>query len=158
MSGNIRLQSSQLAEPLWTDPGIKSGISVRELISTLKKKKKKPRRRTNGRTFPQNPRKRAKSHQVNIYIVFPPSSPKSFSLSPQASLRPQIFPPSPQVLPSVFTCLHTSRSLWRHARPPLSGTLLFVYKKSLSHEPFPRSPTTPRQPPSRFYLLLPRSL
>ena len=26
---------------LWTDPGIKSGISVRELISTLKKKKKK---------------------------------------------------------------------------------------------------------------------
>ena len=25
------------AEPLWTDPGIKSGISVRELISTLKK-------------------------------------------------------------------------------------------------------------------------
>ena len=27
---------SQLAEPLWTDPGIKSGISVYELISTLK--------------------------------------------------------------------------------------------------------------------------
>ena len=31
-------QSSQLAEPLWTDPGQKSGISVCELISTLKKK------------------------------------------------------------------------------------------------------------------------
>ena len=31
-------QSSQLAEPLWTNPGIKSGISVCELISTLKKK------------------------------------------------------------------------------------------------------------------------
>ena len=30
-------QSSQLAEPLWTDPSLKSGISVRELISTLKK-------------------------------------------------------------------------------------------------------------------------
>ena len=29
--------SSQFAEPLWTDPGIKSGIGVRELISTLKK-------------------------------------------------------------------------------------------------------------------------
>ena len=27
-------QSSQLAEPLWTDSGLKSGISVRELIST----------------------------------------------------------------------------------------------------------------------------
>ena len=33
-------QSSQLAEPLWTDPGIKSGNSVCELISTSKKKKK----------------------------------------------------------------------------------------------------------------------
>ena len=33
-SGNTQPQSSQLAEPLWTDPGIKSGISVRELIST----------------------------------------------------------------------------------------------------------------------------
>ena len=40
MSGNNRPQSSQLAESLWTDPGLKSGISVRELISTLKKKKK----------------------------------------------------------------------------------------------------------------------
>ena len=34
-----RSQSSQLAEPLKTDAGLKSGISVRELISTLKKKK-----------------------------------------------------------------------------------------------------------------------
>ena len=40
-SGNTRSQSSQLAEPLWTDPGLKSGISLHELISTLKKKKKK---------------------------------------------------------------------------------------------------------------------
>ena len=32
-SGNTRPQSSQLAEPLWTDPGVKSGISVHELIS-----------------------------------------------------------------------------------------------------------------------------
>ena len=34
-------QPPQLAEPLWTDPGLKSGISARELISTQKKKKKK---------------------------------------------------------------------------------------------------------------------
>ena len=40
-SGNTRLQSSQLAEPLWTDPGLKNGISVRELISALKKKEKR---------------------------------------------------------------------------------------------------------------------
>ena len=36
--GNTRPQSSQLAEPLWTDPCLNSGISVRELISTQKKK------------------------------------------------------------------------------------------------------------------------
>ena len=40
-SGNTRSQSSQLAEPLWTDPGLKSGISVHELISTLKKKRRR---------------------------------------------------------------------------------------------------------------------
>ena len=36
LKGNIHQPHlSQLAEPLWTDPGIKSGISVRELISTF---------------------------------------------------------------------------------------------------------------------------
>ena len=34
-SGNTRSQSSQLAELLWTDPVLKSEISVRVLISTL---------------------------------------------------------------------------------------------------------------------------
>ena len=33
-SRNSRLQSSQLAKQLWADPGLKSGISLRELIST----------------------------------------------------------------------------------------------------------------------------
>ena len=33
-SGNTRSLSSNLAEPLWTDPGLKSEISLRELIST----------------------------------------------------------------------------------------------------------------------------
>ena len=40
-SGHTQSQSSQLAEPLWTDPGLKSGISLRQLISTLKKHTKK---------------------------------------------------------------------------------------------------------------------
>ena len=40
-SGNTRPQSSQPAEPLWIDPRLKIEISVRELISTFKKKKKK---------------------------------------------------------------------------------------------------------------------
>ena len=34
-SGNTCSQSSHFAEPLWTGPGLKSGISLRELISTL---------------------------------------------------------------------------------------------------------------------------
>ena len=63
LSGNIRPQSSQLSEPLWTDPGLKSGISARELISTSKKKKKKKSRRgMNSLTFSPNPRKQGKSH------------------------------------------------------------------------------------------------
>ena len=39
-SGNARPQSSQLAKPLWTVPGLKKksgGIGVRELISTFEK-------------------------------------------------------------------------------------------------------------------------
>ena len=31
LSGNIEPRSSQPAEPLWTDPGIKIGISVRKI-------------------------------------------------------------------------------------------------------------------------------
>ena len=66
-SGNTWPQSSQLAEPLWTDPGIKNGISVREQISPPPKKKKeeekKRRQGMNDRTFSQNPCKRGKSHQ-----------------------------------------------------------------------------------------------
>ena len=45
LSESIQLPLSQLAEPLWTDPGTKSGISVRELFSTLRQKKKKKKRR-----------------------------------------------------------------------------------------------------------------
>ena len=40
-SRNTRSQLSQLAEPLWTDPCLKSGISVRVLISSLKKEEEK---------------------------------------------------------------------------------------------------------------------
>ena len=39
--GTLGHSRSQLADPPWTDPGLKSGISVRELISAYKKKKKK---------------------------------------------------------------------------------------------------------------------
>ena len=36
----VREHSVTVAEPLLTDPGIKSGIKVHELIATLKEKKK----------------------------------------------------------------------------------------------------------------------
>ena len=36
--GDTRSQSSQIVEPLWTDPGLKSGISALVLISIKKKK------------------------------------------------------------------------------------------------------------------------
>ena len=66
LPGNIRLQSSQLAEPQWTDLGTKkSGISLRELIATSnkqtkqkKKKKAQAESRVNGRTFSGKARKR----------------------------------------------------------------------------------------------------
>ena len=35
-----------LAEPLWTDPGLRSGISVRDLISTSKRTEKRTRRKS----------------------------------------------------------------------------------------------------------------
>ena len=46
-SGNIRSQSSQFAEPPRTDPSPKSRISVRKLISIIKKR----RRGMTGRTL-----------------------------------------------------------------------------------------------------------
>ena len=39
--GNTRPQSSQLAEPLWTDPDPESGFSVLELIFTTTNKQNK---------------------------------------------------------------------------------------------------------------------
>ena len=61
-------QSSQLTEPLWTDPDLKIGISVRELIfslkqTTTKNTKKSCRQGMNCGTFTQNPRMRGKSQQ-----------------------------------------------------------------------------------------------
>ena len=63
--GNTWPQSSQLAERLWTDPGLKSGISVHKLISTEKKKKR--RWGMNGHTSCQNPLTRAKYHHHHLH-------------------------------------------------------------------------------------------
>ena len=47
-SGNTQSQSSQLTEPLWTDPGLKSEISVSELISTKKKQQQQQHQKNPG--------------------------------------------------------------------------------------------------------------
>ena len=39
-SGDARPRSSQLAEPLWTDPGLKNETVVRDLISTPRRRGK----------------------------------------------------------------------------------------------------------------------
>ena len=44
-SGSIQPKLSQLAEPLWTDPDLKNGISVHKLVSTSKEKKKKKKKK-----------------------------------------------------------------------------------------------------------------
>ena len=75
-SRNTRSQSSQLAEPLQTDPSLKNGISVRELISASKIKKVKKRwQGINCRTFSQNPRTRGKSHHHHHNHYYSRSNP-----------------------------------------------------------------------------------
>ena len=60
-SGNTRSQSSQLVEPLWTDLGLKSGISLRGLISTLKNKKAQAANELSN-ILPKSLHARKKSH------------------------------------------------------------------------------------------------
>ena len=57
-SGNTRSQSSQLAEPLWIDPGLKSETGVRELISIEKKQKTAQSGIDFSKIFPLNPQMR----------------------------------------------------------------------------------------------------
>ena len=54
-SGNTRPKSSQLAKPLWTEPGLKSGLGVRELVSAQEYKKCR-----RGMNLPPKNRKRGK--------------------------------------------------------------------------------------------------
>ena len=77
-SGNTQLQSSQLAEPLWTNPGVKSGISVRKLISDEKKREKKKAQAGNERSnfLPKSSHARedkatTMSNIYGSYIVMP---------------------------------------------------------------------------------------
>ena len=66
-------RSSHLAEPLWTDPGLKSGISLWKLFFTSKKKNKKKEQAGNewSNIFPKSLQARKK----------PPPPPPHFTVS-----------------------------------------------------------------------------
>ena len=61
--------SCQLAEPLWIDPGLKSGISVCELISTLKKKAQAGNELSNILPKPSHTRGSHHHHQWNWKLL-----------------------------------------------------------------------------------------
>ena len=65
-SGNTRSQSSQLTEPLWMDPGLKSGISLPELISTFKKKAPAGNKWSNILQKSSQARKKAATHPPTV--------------------------------------------------------------------------------------------
>ena len=71
-SWNTWPQSSQLTELLWTDLGPKSGIGVRKLFSTSRKKKK-VQAGNDGRTVSQTPRTCGKRHHAQestlVYLI-----------------------------------------------------------------------------------------
>ena len=68
-SGNTRLQSSQLTEPLWAEPGLGSGVGARELISTWKKTEERQRRRVvDGRALCQGLRACGEGHLADSEI------------------------------------------------------------------------------------------
>ena len=69
-SGNTLSQSFQLVEPLWTDPGLKSGIGVRELISTLKKKKKAQAGNELSNIFTKSSHSRGKKSHNLFKVLF----------------------------------------------------------------------------------------
>ena len=84
LSWNTRPQSSQLAEPLWTDPCLKSGVSMCELISTYQKMNNNNKKPAGWEEMvqhsPQNPSKQGMSphHHQDIYTqycVFWPADP-----------------------------------------------------------------------------------
>ena len=95
-SGNTLPQSSQLAEPLWIDSGLKNGIGVRELISTTK---------TN-----QNKKTQACNHSSNLSLKPSPASKKSAN--------------SDFVGSRVYACLGVTCNLhfWQNDRGLLNAT------------------------------------
>ena len=68
---NVRPQSFQLAGPLWTDPGIQSGISMRKLISTLDKNQNKHRQGMNSRTLPPKIASKEKATTATTLMLEP---------------------------------------------------------------------------------------
>ena len=69
LSGNIQPQSSRPPEPLWTDPGIKSGISMHKLISISKKERKRAGRKQMVEHFPKILASKKNHHHLKIAFL-----------------------------------------------------------------------------------------
>ena len=73
LSGNNRPQSTELARPLWTDPGIKSGTIERDPIATSEKEKGKKAQAGNelSSILPKSShaRKEPASHHHSVHTV-----------------------------------------------------------------------------------------
>ena len=74
MSGNIRPQLFRPVEPQWTHPGVKSGTSVCELISSSKQKKKKKKKKVQAGSkwlniLPKSSQGRKKPPPPDVHLV-----------------------------------------------------------------------------------------
>ena len=74
LSGITQPQLFQLVEPLWTDPGLKSGISVYELISTSQKRKKERKKADR----PKQVWPSTLTHQLTHQLRYQPRNSDSF--------------------------------------------------------------------------------
>ena len=121
-SGNARSQSPQLAQPLWTNPCLQFGISVLELISRKKEKKKEEKSArgwVNYRTFPPNPRKRGKRK--------PP--PPTHGAKTLFSLQ----------VPQLDCSVSVSEHRLMIYKPTWAQPLIFPRRQSLGQRSFPRA-------------------
>ena len=92
LSGNTHPQIPQFDEPLWTDPGLKSKISVCDLISTTKKKKNH-RQGMNCRTFSKNLHTRKKATTLGKNQRFwPPLRSLPLALHSGSCLKVKVLP------------------------------------------------------------------
>ena len=90
-SRNTCPQSSQLAESLWTDPGVKSRIGTSKLlVSTSKQKKNTHVGKESLNLSPKNPsrlREKGHHHQLPAFVLPSTSSKRASTSSPEMPVK-----------------------------------------------------------------------